>query len=78
MEDKKLETKVFKSGNSRAIRIPKEFDIPLNTLVYLHKEGNKIVLELDPWASLRQAIGKISSDFMTEREQPEQQERQWF
>ena len=36
-------TKVFKSGNSLAVRLPKEFRINTNE-VYIKREGSQIVL----------------------------------
>ena len=36
-------TKVFKSGNSYAVRLPKEFRLNCDT-VYIKREGNCIVL----------------------------------
>ena len=45
-----LTTKVFKSGNSQAIRIPKEYQIDADEL-FINKIGNTIVIfpKNDPW-----------------------------
>jgi virulence-associated protein VagC len=39
-----MKTKVFKSGNSLAVRLPKELKLPCGT-VSIHREGRKIIIE---------------------------------
>jgi virulence-associated protein VagC len=39
-----MKTKVFKSGNSLAIRLPKSMELPCGT-VFIHREGRKIIIE---------------------------------
>lgn len=39
-----MKTKVFKSGNSRAVRLPKELELPCGT-VSIRREGRRIVIE---------------------------------
>jgi len=70
--------KVFKSGNSQAVRIPKEFSIEEQEL-YIQKIGNTLVLTSmnDPWSSLRKSLTMFSEDvFSNGREQPKNQERE--
>ena len=70
--------KVFKSGNSQAVRIPKEFSIEEKEL-YIQKIGNTLVLTSmnDPWSSLRKSLTMFSEDvFSNGREQPKNQERE--
>ena len=69
-------TRVFMSGNSQAVRLPKEFRIEGDT-VYIKKEGDAIVLLpcRKSWQPLLDAVGMVSPDFMEDRNQPEQQER---
>lgn len=72
--------KVFKSGNSQAVRLPKEFAVDDSELI-IQKIGNSIILtsKKDPWESFRNSIDKFSDDvFSGGREQPEQQEREEF
>ena len=66
-----LTAKVFQSGNSQAIRIPKEYQTNEKEF-FIRKSGNCFFLIPvdDPWALLRQSIGKIPDDFMEDREQP--------
>jgi antitoxin VapB len=72
--------KVFRSGNSQAVRIPKEFAIDDSEL-FIHKVGNSIILtsKNDIWSSFRNSINEFSDDLFIEgREQPEIQERESF
>lgn len=73
--------KVFKSGNSQAVRLPKEFRFNVEE-VEVSREGDAIVLRplsdtSDHWSSLRSALKRgVSDDFMTDgREQPAETDR---
>jgi len=75
---KMQKVKVFKSSNSQAVRIPKDYAIEDSEL-FIHKVGNSIVLtsEKEIWSSFRNSIDKFSDDLFSDgREQPEQQERE--
>ena len=63
--------KVFQSGNSQAIRIPKEIH-PKATEYIIKQYGDCIYLlpKEDPWALLKQVIGTFPEDIMFERDQP--------
>lgn len=63
--------KVFQSGNSQAIRIPKEYQTDLHEFE-IRRVGSGYVLfpTDDPWLPLRYSIGQMPEDFMTLREQP--------
>jgi len=52
-----LETKVFQSGNSQAIRLPKEYRIDSKT-VLLQKVGNAIIItpKDDPWKNFCEGV----------------------
>lgn len=52
-----LETKVFQSGNSQAIRLPKEYRID-STTVILNRVGNAIIItpKDDPWRNFSEGI----------------------
>lgn len=68
--------KVFMSGRSQAIRLPKEFRVSADE-VYLKKtpEGF-LVIERDPWELFHEGIEQISDDFMADgRQQPPMDER---
>lgn len=73
--------KVFKSGNSQAVRLPKDFRFTVEE-VEVSREGDAVILRpkrsaTGPWGSLRAAVTRgFSPDFMAEgREQPEEQTR---
>lgn len=59
------ETTIFQSGNSQAMRIPKEMRFT-SEKVFIEKIGavTVIVDHTDPWASLKLAQLLISKDFM--------------
>ena len=69
--------KLFWSGRSQAVRLPKEFRMD-GEEVRIRKQGASVVLEpvTTDWAWLDAIEGKFSSDFFTERrEQPVHQVR---
>ncbi|NVK29392.1 MAG: AbrB/MazE/SpoVT family DNA-binding domain-containing protein [Gammaproteobacteria bacterium] len=62
-----MEAKIFQSGNSQAVRIPKEFRFDVNT-VEIFKRGDELVLRPRP-ANLAVALSKLGAmpdDFMQE------------
>ena len=72
-------TKVFTSGNSQAVRIPKEFHIDFSELV-IKKIGSSIILTLkdSKWENLKRSLSEFSDDFMSDgRNQPAMQEREF-
>jgi antitoxin VapB len=64
------EAKLFKNGQSQAVRLPKEFRLP-GTSVYVRKLNGAIVLipKEAPWSLFRNACSEFTEDFMTSREQ---------
>lgn len=72
--------KVFKSGNSQAVRIPKEYKIEEDEL-FINKIGNTIILfpQNDPWKLFRESLAEFSDDFLIDgRKQPVMQKRKNF
>jgi len=69
--------KLFKNGQSQAVRLPKEFRFEGDE-VFIKKIGNVTILlpVNDPWKSLFHSLNEFSDDFMNRREQPVQQERE--
>jgi len=69
--------KIFKSGNSQAVRLPKEFQFKGNE-VYVKRVGQNIILTAkdDPWGSLLDSLARFSDDFMSERRQPPVESRE--
>lgn len=69
--------KVFKSGNSQAVRIPKEFKLQGDE-VEIQKRGDSLVLrpKKKSWAALIVSLRKFTDDFMEKgRHQPAIQKR---
>ena len=63
--------KVFQSGNSQAIRIPKEMQTNQSEFI-IRKINNCyfLVPTDDPWALLRQVFEDTSDDIIFDRDQP--------
>jgi antitoxin VapB len=69
--------KIFMSGNSQAVRIPKEFQLKGNE-VEIRKRGTTLVLrpKQNSWAPLLSSLKKFTGDFMVKgRRQPPSQKR---
>ena len=62
--------KLFKNGQSQAVRLPKEFRFKGNS-VFIQRIGRSVVLspQEDPWSAMFEAAGRFSPDFMEERDQ---------
>ncbi|MFA5072341.1 MAG: type II toxin-antitoxin system VapB family antitoxin [Nitrospirota bacterium] len=71
--------KLFRNGQSQAVRLPKEFRFE-DDHVFVKKSGNTVILipAKDSWDSLIKSLNKFSDDYMTERRQPKTQIRESF
>ncbi len=72
--------KIFKSGNSQAVRLPKEFQFDVSE-VEIFRRGDEIVLRKKPQnlARVFELLTDLSDDFMENgRNQPKVQEREPF
>jgi antitoxin VapB len=69
--------KLFKSGNSQAVRLPKAYNFE-GREVYVNKLGRTVILipKDDPWEMLVSSLDRFTDDFMAEREQPVLQARE--
>jgi len=69
--------KLFRNGQSQAVRLPKEFRFEGNA-VFIKKSGSAVVLIplVNSWDSLIGSLDKFSGDFMADRDQPRQQKRE--
>lgn len=69
--------KLFKNGESQAVRLPKEFRFD-GTEVLIKRVGNGVMLlpKEKSWDTLLGSLKKFSPDFMTTRDQPAQQVRE--
>ncbi len=76
-------TKIFKSGNSLAVRIPKDYKIDTEE-VYITKYDNKLIVfpEKNKWDILFEIIQELEQpevkDLLKDRNQPKPQEREIF
>ncbi|MFM8454030.1 MAG: antitoxin [Gammaproteobacteria bacterium] len=72
--------KLFSNGGSQALRFPKEYSFPNSKEVYIHRCGNKIIL--DPintsWEGLKQGVALLPDDFEFEREAANFEDRDLF
>jgi antitoxin VapB len=69
--------KIFRSGNSQAVRIPKEFQME-GSEVEIMKSGSSLVLRpcKKSWAPLFDSLDKFTDDFMKDgRKQARTQKR---
>ncbi|MEI1278728.1 type II toxin-antitoxin system VapB family antitoxin [Leptospira venezuelensis] len=68
--------KIFKNGDSQAVRLPKEFRFK-GKEVYIHREGEIVVLTPieDAVDRLWNTLNEFSDDFKIERDQPKDYDR---
>ncbi len=71
--------KLFRNGQSQAVRLPKEFRFKDNH-VFIKKSGNIVMLipANNSWDSLLNSLSKFSNDFLASRKQPKTQGREVF
>jgi antitoxin VapB len=68
--------KLFKNGESQAVRLPLEFRF-IGNEVFIKRIGNAVILlpKVKSWDTLVESLGKFPDDFMSEREQPRHEDR---
>ena len=72
--------KIFRSGNSQAVRLPKEFQFDVSE-VEIYRRGDEVVLrkKLQNLSRVFDLLTDMSDDFMEDgRNQPPMQEREPF
>lgn len=59
-----MTAKVFKSGNSQAVRLPKEYRLDTDE-VAINRIGNVLIMipKDDPWSIFSKGIKEIGDDF---------------
>lgn len=72
-----IKAKIFKSGNSQAIRLPKDYRFSGDE-VLIKKIGNALIIlpQKSSWQIMFDSLGKFSDDFMETREQPKLENRE--
>ncbi|HEY0686365.1 MAG TPA: type II toxin-antitoxin system VapB family antitoxin [Steroidobacter sp.] len=68
--------KLFKNGESQAVRLPKEFRFEGNE-VLIKKAGNAVVLlpKKKSWDALVDSLDQFTGDFLADRAQPKDNDR---
>ncbi len=68
--------KVFRTGRSQAIRLPKEFRVDADEVYLKRTPEGFLVIPKDPWEVFHEGIRDLSDDFMAgERVQPRLESR---
>ena len=69
--------KLFKNGDSQAVRLPKEFRFAGSEVLIKHV-GSAVVLlpKSKSWDTLLSSLANFSADYMNDREQPGEQTRE--
>jgi antitoxin VapB len=68
--------KLFQSGRSQAVRLPKEYRFRGSEVVVKHFGNGVLLLPIDdPWQMLEAGLEAFEPGFVLSREQPEQQRR---
>ena len=68
--------KVFRTGRSQAIRLPKEFRIDADTVHLKRTDEGFLVITKDPWEIFFEGVEQLSDEFFaSERVQPELESR---
>ena len=68
--------KLFQSGRSQAVRLPKEYRLGGKEVAIKHMGSAVLLIPLhDPWQLMEEALEEFEPDFTITREQPAQQER---
>ena len=69
--------KLFTNGRSQAVRLPKDCRFTGDDVYIKKYQGIVMLLPKDsPWTSLVDSLERFSSDFMDERNQPDEQRRE--
>ncbi|PJO79161.1 AbrB/MazE/SpoVT family DNA-binding domain-containing protein [Neisseria brasiliensis] len=66
--------KIFTTGRSQAVRLPKAFQFDGREVFIKHFAGGVLLIPKEKsWQSMAEAVGEFESDFVLQREaQPEQ------
>ncbi len=66
--------RVFQSGGSQAVRLPKEYRFAGTEVVVKHFGNGVLLLPLDdPWQTLEAGLAAFEPGFVLERQQPDEQ-----
>jgi antitoxin VapB len=69
--------RLFQSGRSQAVRLPKEYRFSGSEVVVKHFGNGVLLLPIDdPWQTLEAGLAAFEPGFVLRREQPEEQSRE--
>ncbi len=67
--------KVFQSGRSQAVRVPKQFRFRSREVNVVETPDGLLLTEKEPWQLFREGVDELSEGFMHERVQPVMEQR---
>lgn len=70
-----ITAKVFKSGRSQAVRLPKKYRFKSAEVNVTPTADGLLLTEKDPWAIFEDGLAEVSEDYMADRSQPDVEER---
>ncbi|MDD3466237.1 MAG: type II toxin-antitoxin system VapB family antitoxin [Campylobacterales bacterium] len=74
--------KIFKNGQSQAVRLPKEFRFENQEELFVKKVGDGVLLlpknDKNVWDHMFDSLDEFSDDFMSQRVQPGQTRESLF
>ncbi|MEQ1105851.1 antitoxin [Acinetobacter ursingii] len=71
--------KIFQSGRSQAVRLPKAFRFQGNEVVIKHFGNGVLLLPLEnPWDMMQDAVNEFEDGFQLERDEQIDQQREDF
>jgi len=74
--------KLFKNGQSQAVRLPKEYRFKNQDEIFIKKVGDGVLLmpknDKNIWNHMFDKLDEFSDDFMSVREQPIQNRKNLF
>ena len=76
-----MTAKIFKNGQSQAVRLPKKFRFENQKEVFIKRYKTGVLLipkSKDVWDVMIESLDRFSEDFMQERSQPEQKREEIF
>ncbi len=73
-----LTAKVFQSGRSQAVRVPKCYRFKSSEVNVQQTSEGLLLTEKKPWDLFQEGVNELSDDFMSERTQPALENRRFL
>ena len=70
-----ISAKVFESGRSQAVRLPKRFRFHSREVNVQPTPDGLLLTEKTPWELFEEGVNELSDDFLADRKQPRLEER---